>query len=183
MSSFSHYRVKSGYQIPEILPIPRQQHQQHDSISSSSSSSKELSYVERLRSEIQIKVTKLAGLDMEFDLIGVDASMANALRRILLAEVPTIAIEKVWILINSSIIQDEVLAHRVGLIPIKVDPNKLEYVVKDDETVADTLVFHYDVQCESRGEWMVGRDCLKKLFLVGLVRPYHHGSIYCHTHG
>lgn len=147
MSSFSHYRVKSGYQIPEILPSPRQQ---HDS-SSSSSSSKEESYVERLRSEIQIKVTKLAGLDMEFDLIGVDASMANALRRILLAEVPTIAIEKVWILINSSIIQDEVLAHRVGLIPIKVDPNKLEYVVKDDETVADTLVFHYDVQCESRG--------------------------------
>jgi len=178
MSSFSHYRVKSGYQIPEILPIPRQQ---HDSISSSSS--KELSYVERLRSEIQIKVTKLAGLDMEFDLIGVDASMANALRRILLAEVPTIAIEKVWILINSSIIQDEVLAHRVGLIPIKVDPNKLEYVVKDDETVADTLVFHYDVQCESRGKWMVGRDCLKKPFLIGLIRPYHHGSIYCHTHG
>jgi DNA-directed RNA polymerase I and III subunit RPAC1 len=153
MSSFSHYRVKSGYQIPEILPIPRQQYQQHDRISSSSSSSsKEVSYVERLRSEIQIKITKLAGLDMEFDLIGVDASMANALRRILLAEVPTIAIEKVWILINSSIIQDEVLAHRVGLIPIKVDPNKLEYVVKDDETVADTLVFHYDVQCESRGE-------------------------------
>lgn len=108
--------------------------------------------MERLRSEMQIKITKLAGLDMEFDLIGIDASMANALRRILLAEVPTIAIEKVWILINSSIIQDEVLAHRVGLIPIKVDPNKLDYVVKDDETVADTLVFHYDVQCESRGE-------------------------------
>jgi len=146
MSSFTHYRVKSGYQIPEIVQSPRHQHE---------IGSEEVSYVEKLRNEIQIKVTKLAGLDMEFDLIGVEASMANALRRIILAEVPTIAIEKVWILINSSIIQDEVLAHRVGLIPIKVDPNKLEYVVKDDETVADTLVFHYDVQCESRGELMM----------------------------
>jgi DNA-directed RNA polymerase I and III subunit RPAC1 len=38
----------------------------------------------------------------------VDASIANALRRIMLAEVPTIAIEHVWIAVNNSIIQDEV---------------------------------------------------------------------------
>ena len=28
---------------------------------------------------------------------------------------------------NTSIIQDEVLAHRLGLIPLKIDPTKLEY--------------------------------------------------------
>lgn len=33
------------------------------------------------------------------------------------------AIEKVYIYDNTSIIQDEVLAHRLGLIPIKVDPD------------------------------------------------------------
>ena len=61
---------------------------------------------------------------MEFDLIGVDAAIANAFRRILLAEVPTMAIEDVYIWNNTSVIQDEVLAHRLGLIPIKADPAK-----------------------------------------------------------
>ena len=42
-------------------------------------------------------------------------------------QVPTVAIEKVHIYNNTSIIQDEVLAHRLGLIPIKADPRLLEY--------------------------------------------------------
>lgn len=36
------------------------------------------------------------------------------------------AIEKVLIANNTSVIQDEVLAHRLGLIPIKVDPRLFE---------------------------------------------------------
>jgi DNA-directed RNA polymerases I and III subunit RPAC1 len=63
-------------------------------------------------------------LEMEFDLIGVDASIANAFRRILIAEVPTMAIETVYVFNNTSVIQDEVLSHRLGLIPIKADPGK-----------------------------------------------------------
>ena len=34
------------------------------------------------------------------------------------------AIEKVYIYQNTSLIPDEVLAHRLGLIPIKADPRK-----------------------------------------------------------
>ncbi|KAF7383466.1 hypothetical protein HZH66_012816 [Vespula vulgaris] len=65
--------------------------------------------------------------ELEFDLIGCHSSLANALRRILLSEVPTMAIEKVFILNNTSLIQDEVLAHRLGLIPLKADPRLFEY--------------------------------------------------------
>ena len=36
------------------------------------------------------------------------------------------AIEKVFIHNNTSIVQDEVLAHRLGLIPIKADPRDFE---------------------------------------------------------
>lgn len=54
-----------------------------------------------------------------FSLVGIDASLANAFRRILLAEIPSLAIENVYIENNTSVIQDEVLAHRLGLIPFK----------------------------------------------------------------
>ncbi|KAF1840418.1 DNA-directed RNA polymeras-like proteines I and III subunit RPAC1 [Cucurbitaria berberidis CBS 394.84] len=56
--------------------------------------------------------------DTSFSLISLDTSIANAFRRILLAEIPTLAIEDVFIYQNTSIIQDEVLAHRLGLIPL-----------------------------------------------------------------
>ncbi|KAI0155057.1 DNA-directed RNA polymerase [Xylariaceae sp. FL1272] len=55
--------------------------------------------------------------EAQFSLIGVDASIANAFRRILIAEIPTLAIETVFVMNNTSVIQDEVLAHRLGLIP------------------------------------------------------------------
>lgn len=37
------------------------------------------------------------------------------------------AIEKVHVYNNTSIIQDEVLAHRLGLIPLKADPRKFSF--------------------------------------------------------
>lgn len=41
-------------------------------------------------------------------------------------QVPTVAIETVYIWNNTSIVQDEVLAQRLGLIPLAIDPLKLE---------------------------------------------------------
>ena len=64
---------------------------------------------------------------MEFDMIGIDASIANSFRRILLSEVPTMAIEKVHVFNNTSVIQDEVLAHRLGLIPLKANPKLFNF--------------------------------------------------------
>ncbi|KAJ3115508.1 DNA-directed RNA polymerases I and III subunit RPAC1 [Phlyctochytrium bullatum] len=88
--------------------------------------------------------------DMEFDLIGIDASIANALRRTMISEVPTMAIEKVYVHSNTSIIQDEVLAHRLGLIPIKADPRKFRFKEIDDgPTDLNTIVFQLHVKCEA----------------------------------
>lgn len=69
-----------------------------------------------------IEILKLDDEEIIFDLIGVEPPLANALRRILIAEIPTMAIEKVNMWQNTSIIPDENLAHRMGLIPIKADP-------------------------------------------------------------
>ena len=37
------------------------------------------------------------------------------------------AIEKVHIFNNTSVIQDEVLAHRIGLIPLRADPSLFKF--------------------------------------------------------
>ncbi len=49
------------------------------------------------------------------------SAFMNSLRRIILSEVPTMAIDDVVIIENSSILQDEFLAHRIGLVPLKTD--------------------------------------------------------------
>uniref|UniRef100_A0A1I8EBV0 Dolichyl-phosphate beta-glucosyltransferase n=1 Tax=Wuchereria bancrofti TaxID=6293 RepID=A0A1I8EBV0_WUCBA len=81
------------------------------------------------------------GMVLEFDLLGVEAPIANAIRRVLIAELPTLAIEKVYLYQNTSIIPDEVLSHRFGLLPIKADPRlfkmPLTPVIGIDESGVD----------------------------------------------
>lgn len=49
---------------------------------------------------------------------------------------------------NSSLIHDEVLAHRLGLVPIKVDPRLFEFRGETEEANdANTLCFSLDVTC------------------------------------
>ncbi|GFP95022.1 DNA-directed RNA polymerases i and iii subunit rpac1 [Phtheirospermum japonicum] len=105
--------------------------------------------LEEFRNNFRVEVIKLTEDDMEFDMIGIDAALANAFRRILISELPTMAIEKVLFANNTSVVQDEVLAHRLGLIPLKVDPRLFNYKsVNDEPNEKNTIVFKLHARCE-----------------------------------
>ncbi len=70
---------------------------------------------------MQVKVLEKDQRNMRLLIRGADVSFVNALRRTVLAEVPCMAIDEVVIIENSSILQDEIIAHRLGLIPLKTD--------------------------------------------------------------
>ncbi|ODV94310.1 hypothetical protein PACTADRAFT_45101 [Pachysolen tannophilus NRRL Y-2460] len=106
----------------------------------------------RFKEKFDIKISFIADRTANFDLIGIDTSIANAFRRIMIAEVPSVAAENVYIFNNTSVIADEVLAHRIGLIPLKVDPDLLTWIdpaadEKDRFTDENTIVLSLDVVC------------------------------------
>ena len=70
---------------------------------------------------------------------GIPLQYANALRRICLNGVPIYAIDSVDILENSSVLADEGIAHRLGLIPLKTE---LSAVQQDNEN--DKIMFTLD---------------------------------------
>lgn len=87
--------------------------------------------------------------ELVLELLHVDTSFVNALRRILLAEVPTVALESIFMWNNTSIIHDEVLAHRLGLIPLNIDARLLEAPDEEEDSPTDrnTVVFRMMVKC------------------------------------
>ena len=52
---------------------------------------------------------------------GISVEMANALRRIIVSEIPVMAVDEVIILKNDSPLYDEIISHRLGMIPITTD--------------------------------------------------------------
>ena len=61
--------------------------------------SKNVDIVSQFSSKLKVEIVKRptpnSEMDLEFDMIGLDPSLSNAIRRILMSEVPTMAIEKV----------------------------------------------------------------------------------------
>lgn len=87
-----------------------------------------------------------APLECVFSLVGLDASLANAFRRILLAEIPMLAVEDVFVQQNTSVVQDEVLAHRLGLVPLRGNKEGIRWL-------------RWRAKGEEDGETPPARDC------------------------
>ena len=83
----------------------------------------DLSSLEIINKDNQKISVKLKGVSLQY---------ANALRRVCLNGVPVFAIDTVDIIENSSVLPDEGLAHRLGLIPIKTDLTRFNEQSKCD---------------------------------------------------
>ncbi len=68
---------------------------------------------------------------------GVEPSLVNSLRRVLVSDVPVLAIDDVIILDNTSVLYDEVIAHRLAMIPIKTDLRKLPKIEECEQELVD----------------------------------------------
>ena len=70
---------------------------------------------------MSVKVFEKSGTEVTYLIEGEDVELVSSFRRAAMSEVPTLAIEDVEIDKNSSALYDEIVAHRLGLIPLKTD--------------------------------------------------------------
>ncbi|OJJ47243.1 hypothetical protein ASPZODRAFT_96121 [Penicilliopsis zonata CBS 506.65] len=136
----------------------------------------------KFRDGFQVEFHRNDRFEAAFSLIGLDAAIANAFRRIMMAEIPTLAIEYVFVHNNTSVIQDEVLAARLGLIPLKGSVEGINWMrwfkkpTEDDpeggSSPADynTIVLHLSVECTKNPNAAPGEQDPRKL--------YHNAHVY-----
>jgi len=98
-----------------------------------------------------IEILELKEDSITFILSKTDLSIANALRRIMISEVPTVAIDLVEIEENTSVLNDEFIAHRLGLIPLRCEEiEKFKFTRDCSCTIGCpecTVNFSLDVLC------------------------------------
>lgn len=97
---------------------------------------------------MKFQILKSSEMEIEMLIEGIKPAMANSLRRSMMTDVPTMCIDDVEVFQNSSSLYDEILAHRLGLVPLKTD---LESYVLPEECACDgegcpscTLIFILD---------------------------------------
>jgi DNA-directed RNA polymerase subunit D len=71
--------------------------------------------------EIRVLENKKDQDKLSFILKDSNPVFANTLRRMMIDEVPTMAIDEVEFSKNNSVLYDEIIAHRLGLVPLKTD--------------------------------------------------------------
>ena len=91
--------------------------------------------------EPKFKILEKREDSIKFIVEGIDVAFANALRRTILAEVPTFAVDEVEFFENDSALFDEIIAHRLAMIPLTtpVERFSLDSLELDNYTVTLSL--------------------------------------------
>lgn len=76
---------------------------------------------------MKVKIMELKGNKGVLKIEDTDVYFVNSLRRVMLAELPKLAIDDAIIYDNTSALFDEIISHRLGLIPIPTDLQLLAF--------------------------------------------------------
>eukprot|EP00736_Rhodelphis_marinus_P008541 Rmarinus@m.19976 len=125
----------------------------------------------------KIEIVELNEEYTKFVMSDTDTSVANALRRVILSETPTIAIDLVEIERNSSVLHDEFIAHRLGLIPLRSQSVEKMTNTRDCNCMSEceqcSVVFELSVKCvDDTTRDVTSRD-LRNMSSDTTVQPAH----------
>lgn len=104
---------------------------------------------------MKIEILEKRDNALRFILEGVDVTFANSLRRTIVGDVPTFAIDEVEFYENDSALFDEIIAHRLAMIPLTTPVDRFELDALDLDEYIVTL------SLEAEGPGMVYSGDLK----------------------
>ncbi|EPR77923.1 DNA-directed RNA polymerase I [Spraguea lophii 42_110] len=119
-----------------------------------------ISLYSSISNDLRINIVKRDKNFMEFDIIGVHPSVANCIRRVIMNEIPTLAIDTVIVKANTGVMADEILCHRIGLIPIMIDPDTVEFRT-GDLSPTNSIKFHLNVKNDTKNITTVYSDSIE----------------------
>lgn len=73
---------------------------------------------------MNVEMRKISDNSMDFLISETNPAFANMLRRTLVADIPKLAIEDVIVYDNTSALFDEIVAHKLGMLPIPTPPEE-----------------------------------------------------------
>jgi len=114
--------------------------------------------------EPQVKILKEDQSKLNLLIENITPALANSLRRTVLAEVPVMAIDDIVILENSSVLYDEILAHRIGLVPLVNDYDEIRAALEEDPLALreKEVAFVLDVVAEDEEKTVYSSDLKPK---------------------
>lgn len=116
---------------------------------------------------MKVSVVSTKDNEASFLLEGVSPEYMNTVRRAISFEMPTLAIEDVHFIENSSALYDEMIAHRLGLIPLKL---KGLSDIQDYAKIKEKLQVVFELKKEGPG-MVYAKDLVPKSKDVEILYP------------
>ena len=76
---------------------------------------------------MKVQVLNKSDLELEFVLEDTNPQFANAIRRIAVGEIPILAVDSVDFEHNDSVLYNEIIAHRLAMIPLVFEPKEVHF--------------------------------------------------------
>src|SRR3989338_5610628 len=96
--------------------------------------------------KMKVEILRNEGNELAFSIEGISSAIANTIRRVIIAEVPTLAIDEITFVKNQTQFYDEIVALRFGLVPIKTDLNSYSTKEKGKTKATTELQFKLKVK-------------------------------------